>query len=105
MELEGNKLGPKTAREFGHVLRISPTLKFLDLENNMLTNDGDDTSGLLSLIDSLKENQCLLSLNVSNNRLDEQVGKAFEEALAINHTLIDFDFSFNNFEVGTIRKL
>ena len=50
VELEGNKLGPKTAREFGHVLTFSKTLKFLDLDNNMLTSDGDDTTGILYFI-------------------------------------------------------
>jgi hypothetical protein len=105
LELEGNKLGPKTAREFGHLLRISTTLKFLDLDNNMLTNDGDDTSGLLTFIEALKTNKTLLSLNMANNRLDETIGKAFEEALAVNYSLIDFEFGFNQFSVDTIRKI
>lgn len=34
VELEGNKLGPKTARELGHLLKITTTLKFIDLDNN-----------------------------------------------------------------------
>ena len=34
IELEGNKLGPKTAREFGNVLRCSDSLMYLDLDNN-----------------------------------------------------------------------
>ena len=38
LELEGNKLGPKTAAEFANVLKYSQTLLFLDLDNNMLTN-------------------------------------------------------------------
>lgn len=105
IELEGNKLGPKTAKEFSNVLRYSTTLKFLDLDNNMLTNDGEDPTGLKQMIEALKVNKSLLSLNIANNRLDEQIGKAFEEAMQVNTTLIDFDFSFNNFEVDTIRKL
>lgn len=105
IELEGNKLGPKTAREFGHTLRISKVLKFLDLDNNMLTSDGDDPTGLLSFIEALKFNTTLLSLNVANNRLDDSIGKAFEEALSVNHTLIDFEFGFNMFNVDTMRQL
>ena len=92
LELEGNKLGPKTARELASVLRISKTLKFLDLDNNMLTTDSDDTTGLLAFIEALKVNKTLLSLNVANNRLDENIGRAFMEALEVNHTLIDFEF-------------
>lgn len=50
LELEGNKLGPRTARELGYVLGVNTTLKFLDLENNSLTTDGDDPSGMNSFI-------------------------------------------------------
>ena len=34
LELEGNLLGPMTARKFGEVLMVNKTLRFLDLENN-----------------------------------------------------------------------
>lgn len=34
LELEGNNLGPKSAKEFGKALRINKTLTFLDLESN-----------------------------------------------------------------------
>jgi Ran GTPase-activating protein (RanGAP) involved in mRNA processing and transport len=34
LELEGNKLGSKTAKEFGYALMHNTTLKFLDLESN-----------------------------------------------------------------------
>jgi Ran GTPase-activating protein (RanGAP) involved in mRNA processing and transport len=105
LELEGNKLGPKTAREFSHVLSYNKTLKYLDFDNNMLTNDGDDNNGLLAFIEALKSNKTLLSLNMANNRLDESIGKAFEEALEVNHALIDFEFGFNQFSVDTIRQL
>lgn len=105
LELEGNKLGPKSAREMGNVLRLSKTLKFLDLEGNVLTSDGDDASGLMVFIEALKVNQSLLSLNMANNRLDEAIGKAFEEALNVNYTLIDFEFGFNSFTVDTTRNI
>jgi len=105
LELEGNKLGPKTAKEFGHLLKITNTLKFLNFENNMLTNDGDDTSGLFTFIEAIKSNKTLLSLNMANNRLDDSIGKAFEDSIAVNHTLIDFEFGFNAFSVDTIRNI
>jgi hypothetical protein len=34
LELEGNLLGPNTAREFGNVLKVNKTLRLLDLESN-----------------------------------------------------------------------
>ena len=42
---------------------------------------------------------------MANNRLDETIGKAFEEALRVNKTLIDFEFGFNQFSVDTIRQI
>jgi hypothetical protein len=105
LELEGNKLGPRTSKEFSHVLKVNKTLQFLDLENNSLTTDGDDPNGLISFVQALKHNESLLSLNVANNRLDETIGKAFEECFAVNRTLIDFEFGFNNFTVETTRNI
>ena len=95
IELEGNKLGPKTAREFAYLLRLTTTLKYLDVENNQLTSDGDDISGVLALADALKVNKSLVSLNMANNNLDDVVGKAIVEALEHNYTLIDLEFGFN----------
>lgn len=80
-------------------------MTFLDFENNSLTTDGDDPSGMMNFIQALKNNDSLLSLNVANNRLNEDIGKMFEECLAVNHSLINFEFSFNNFTVETTRNL
>jgi hypothetical protein len=71
----------------------------------MLTNDGDDATGLYVFVEALKTNNSLLSLNMANNRLDENVGKALVDALEVNFALIDFEFGFNDFSVDTIRKL
>lgn len=56
IELEGNKLGPRASKEFGHVLKCNKTLQFLDLENNFLTTDGDDPNGLIFFVQALKNN-------------------------------------------------
>jgi hypothetical protein len=34
LEMEGNNLGPRSAKEFGKALRINKTLLYLDLESN-----------------------------------------------------------------------
>lgn len=34
LELEGNLLGPQTAKKFGEVLKVNKTLRLLDLESN-----------------------------------------------------------------------
>ena len=81
LELEGNLMGPNSAKEFGNALCHNKTLKFLDLENNQLAND-QDTSGVERLIDMLKDNVTLLSLNLANNELNDMVGQKLEVATA-----------------------
>jgi hypothetical protein len=52
---------------------------------------------------ALVQNKTLISLNVANNGLQQEVGKKFEAMLKENLTLIDFEFGFNDFgleEVG-----
>jgi hypothetical protein len=36
IELEGNLLGPNSAKEFGEALLVNKTLRLLDLEGNQL---------------------------------------------------------------------
>jgi len=97
IELEGNILGPKSASEFGKALKENKTLKYLDLESNNLTVDGQEFRGIYDLVEFLDNNTTLLSLNLANNSMDEECGRMFREKLETNFTLIDFDFSMNNF--------
>ncbi len=95
LELEGNNLGPKSAKEFGKALRINKTLLFLDLESNQLSGDGDDHSGVVDLIVALESNKSLISLNLGNNKLEAPIGVAIKSMLEKNHTLIDLEIGFN----------
>ena len=81
MELEGNCLGMQSARVFASALRKNKTLRFLDLESNNLTHDGEENLGVEEIIQALTYNTTLLSLNLSNNKLDEQIGRAFVDCL------------------------
>ena len=67
LELEGNSLGPKTALEFGKALKKNKTLKFLNLESNQLTMDGNEMFGIYEIVEALEVNKTLLSLNMTNN--------------------------------------
>ncbi len=49
------------------------------------------------------KNRYLLSLNLANNNMDEKCGELFEEATRFNETLIDFEFSFNNFRLDDVN--
>lgn len=77
LELEGNSLGMLTARVFALALRKNKTLRYLDLESNNLTNDTEENGGVEEMIQALASNTTLLSLNLANNRLDQQIGRQF----------------------------
>ena len=99
LELEGNNLGPKSAREFGLALRVNTTLKFLDLESNQLTQDGEDLTGIVQLINSLTQKKTLISLNMANNKLEEPIDKEIRSMLEQNLTIIDLELGFNTFRL------
>lgn len=105
LELEGNNLGPKSAKEFGKALRVNKTLQFLDLESNQLTADGEDNPGVIELIASLEHNTTLLSLNLANNKLEGPIGSAIKAMLDKNHTLIDLEVGFNSFSIADVSLL
>jgi len=42
-----------------------------------LTREGEETGGVEEMIQALNHNNTLLSLNMANNRLDEQIGRQF----------------------------
>ena len=102
LELEGNCLGLQTAKKFAYVLRHNTTLKSLDLESNNLTHDGEENGGVEEMIAALMQNKSLLSLNLGNNKLDENIGRMFVDCLHQNKTLIDFEFSNNFFRLEDV---
>ena len=77
LELEGNCLGMHTARVFALALRKNRTLRYLDLESNNLTNDTEENGGVDDMISALAQNTTLLSLNLANNRLGDDIGRNF----------------------------
>jgi len=59
--------------------------------------------GVYELVEFLDHNKTLLSLNLANNQMDEKCGTMFRERIERNETLIDFDFSMNNFNIQDSR--
>ena len=60
---------------------------------------------MVDFIDFLDFNKTLLTLNVANNDLDENCGQRFADKLQNNFTLIDLDFSNNNFSMEDSRQI
>lgn len=106
LELEFNRLGPLTAREFGIALTKNFTLRYLNLESNVLTMEGEDPAGVQKhLIPALRQNRFLLSLNLGNNKLENAIGKDCDDMLDENYTLIDFEFANNGFLLPPVRSI
>lgn len=106
LELEGNLLGPKAALEFGKTLKDkNKTLRYLDLENNYLTDSGATYDEVKSFSDCLLTNNSLLHLNLANNGMNEECGERFVQATEVNTTLISFEFGFNQFLLEQVRAI
>jgi hypothetical protein len=106
LELEGNLLGPKTALQLGKVLKDkNNTLRYLDLENNFLTQSGATYYEVKSFSDCLLTNKALLHLNLTNNSMNEECSERFVESTSKNESLICFEFGFNNFKLEHIKEI
>lgn len=109
LELEGNCLGMQTARMFALALKNNSTLRYLDLESNNLTNDTEEITGVDEMIQALTENGTLLSLNLANNRLTQEIGRNFVDLFnprgKCQDSLIDFEFGFNDFRLEDVSSL
>ena len=107
LELEGNQLGPESARLLANVLKDhNKTLRFLDLESNPLTGPSkQETSGIEALAAMLRENRKLLVLNLDNTGLNEKCGDLLVDCMEVNHTLISLEITHNELSVRQIRKI
>ncbi len=115
LELEGNRLGPKTIYAFGKALEVNKTLRVLDLESNDIYKDKDapfdpETKRaiipkLFFFIESLQHNKTLLSLNLANCQMDDKCGAKWVQTTHVNQDLIDFEFGFNQFTLEQKRQI
>lgn len=70
-----------------------------------MTADGEDFPGIQEMLRALEDNKTLLSLNLANNKLETQIGKEIRKMLEKNHTLIDLEIGFNNFNLNDIKAI
>jgi len=68
LDLSGRKLGPLSAAIIAVCVKKNTVLEVLNLDNNNLTDDGFDMSGLLKLAEALPYSQ-LTSLSLDGNEL------------------------------------
>ena len=95
----------ETAEEFGKSLKENTTLKFLDLENNDLTNQRQSSEGVKELASALAVNKTLLNINLSRTNMDAQCIESFIYNTEINKTLICFEFGGNEPTITQVKML
>ncbi|KFZ54857.1 Tropomodulin-2, partial [Antrostomus carolinensis] len=78
-------------RSNDHMLKVNKTLKSLNVESNFITG-----TGILALIDALKENESLTEIKIDNQR--QQLGTAVEMEIAKmleeNSKILKFGYQF-----------
>jgi Ran GTPase-activating protein (RanGAP) involved in mRNA processing and transport len=90
LDLSYNKLGNRTAKELGKILRRNHTLETLNLSWNQIGGDG--AKGLAA---GLKVSTSLKHLHLAWNSLGEHGGCAMAEAVALNGSMRHLDLSQN----------
>ena len=91
IELQENTIGDQGAVAIAKALEINRTLQHLDLGSNKVKDAGGSALGAMLL-----QNSTLQHLNLRQNNL-KMSGDSIADALKTNHTLLELDFSYNDF--------
>ena len=111
MYLFNRGLGPTEGLVLAELLKGSGVLTNLNLAYNLLCGieDGNgsyDPSGIQALADALKSGKAVLThLNLSNNDLDAEAGKALASALAGDAVLAHLNLNGNSIGVEGAKAL
>ena len=96
LNLENNNITKKGSQYISKILIESPFINCLSLKNNSLDNDG--VNKIISLINL--ENSNLISLNLSNTKIDEKALKIIAEKINTDFSIQKLILSNNNFKNG-----
>lgn len=99
LNLSRNMIDAEHHLDFGKAMRKGRTLKNLNLGS--CCDDGRTTSHLVNLL----RNKSLLTFDMSNNRIGEQIARNLGEALKYNETLEVLDLSENKLGSRGIEAL
>ena len=109
LRLGGNSIGDEGAKAIAEALKSgSSVLTSINLSYNELTGPYpyNHMSGITAICEMLKVNGVMTSLDLSNNFLDAEAGKALASMLEVNSALKKLDLQFNHLGdgAGTVRK-
>eukprot|EP01064_Diplonema_japonicum_P015340 TRINITY_DN23056_c0_g1_i1.p1 TRINITY_DN23056_c0_g1~~TRINITY_DN23056_c0_g1_i1.p1 ORF type:complete len:754 (+),score=213.76 TRINITY_DN23056_c0_g1_i1:49-2310(+) len=91
LEMQDNLLGNEGAIAIAQALHANTTLRFLDIGNNKVSDAGGK-----ALAEMIASNNTLQHLNIKQNNI-KLSGNAIAEALRTNTSILELDFSYNDF--------
>ena len=90
LNISNNGITSDGAKEIATAISVNTTLEKLDLSCNMLSDDG-----VTFISNALKNNISLQELNMSKNKITSEGAKYISEAIQVNTTLEKLDLSSN----------
>jgi hypothetical protein len=103
LDLDNNNLGSQTCAAFGESLMKNSTLKHLNLDSNPLGSG--DQAGLKKMIEALKYNKTLVSLNLWRTSINPSMGSILADAIEYNDTLLFLDIGKNDINMCDTKKI
>ena len=98
--MEGNKFGEAMLSYLASLLKENDTIKFIDLEDNLLNEEKRDNNSkkypeLKEFVEALSFNDTVLCINLTNTGLDQHCSKMLRQVFNHNKTLILMDLDGN----------
>ncbi|KMZ84950.1 conserved Plasmodium protein, unknown function [Plasmodium vivax] len=97
LNLSFNKITFRGLGHFAKFLSRNKSLFCLNLENNDLTNKGQNADELNKLLESIKNNKGIKILNLANTNMNKSNGEKMCEMLEANNSIIEMNFENSNF--------
>lgn len=95
LELSRSEIGPEGLVSIGEGLSENDTLLTLILEDNNLTDDGHDWTGIESFSEALVSNSTLTCINLSRSNLGQRGVALLARRMTKNQTVRSMDLEFN----------
>lgn len=103
LELDNNLFGTKTCQALSESLTLNDSLSFLSLDSNPLCTN--DSSGFKSLIESIRYNKNITSLNLWRTGINSYLGKDLANIVEDNDALLFCDVGHNGIDIIDVQRI
>lgn len=105
LNLSFNKITHISLNKIAQFMNENKYLFSLNIENNNLTNSGNNPEGVNTLFESIKKNKCLSTLNIANTNMNQNNGEALCNLIKNNKNIIEVNFENNQFTHTQCRSI